>query len=275
MVAAAKAVGIEGKDIAAVGGQDALKAFFALLKPFSGWGWYKSFRKLSESSKNATSQPLKGTDRYRYSMYPMKTYDLFQNGDGFGQVFAIIDGDESLTTGAATGVDVAQWGRSAFSGDTTGNSVDYAEAEFYYDCGPGSGISAPGRDDSLGRWDQCKYNATWNLKWKARLRRYHPFQLNALKMGEVALYNALGAQNVVQKILGYVPGVDGNGLGAKYGVVDAVKSCITGIGQGKPGALTTFGRCPIPTLGSSGDGTVTVGWESDAPGISNYKNVLH
>jgi hypothetical protein len=278
MVAAAKEVGIGAEDIAAVGGQDALTAFFALLKPFSGWGWYKSLRALSEASKKATSQPLNKnkSDLYRYSMYPMKPYDLFQNGNGFGQVFAIIDGNESLTTGAATGVDVAKWGPSAaFSGDTAGNSVDYAEAEFYYDCGPGSGTSAPGRNDTLGKWDQCKYNATWNLKWKARLRRYHPFQLDALKMGELALYNALGAESIVQKMLGYVPGLDGYGLGAKYGVVDAIKSCLTGIGQGKPGALSTFGRCPIPTGGSSGGGTVTIGWESNAPGISNYNNVLH
>jgi hypothetical protein len=256
----------------------------AVLKPLSGMGWYKAFRKISEEAKKSTSQTsqvetasgeTESKGKYRYSMYPMKPYDLFQNGNGFGQVWAIINGKDSLTLGAATGVDVAEWGPSDSSGDSSGNNVDYAEAEFYYDCGPQSGESAPGRNDTGGSWDQCKYNAMWNLKWKARLRRYHPFQLNALKMGELAVYNALGAESMVQKFLGYVPGLDGFGVAEKYSIVDAVKSCLTGIGQGKPGAPDVRGRCPIPTGGSSGDGTVTVGVGSDAPGISNYDKVLH
>jgi hypothetical protein len=236
-----------------------------------GKGWYNAFRKLAEEAKGATS---KG-QLYKNSMYPMKTYDMFQNGNGFGQVWAIIKGNESLTTGAATGVDVASWGRAkgAAPADTSGNSVDFAEAEFYYDCGTGAGRHAPGRDDSGGTWGDCKYNAMWNMKWKARLRRYHPFELNALKMAELAIYNGLGAEGFVQKMLGFLPGVDGYGVAAKYGIVDSVKSCLTGIGQGSSSYVV--GGCPIPMGGSKGNGTVSPGWNSDAPGIKDYNQVLH
>jgi hypothetical protein len=236
-----------------------------------GKGWYSTFQKLSEEAKKATSKGL----LYKNSMYPMKPYDLFQNGNGFGQVWAIIKGNDGLTTGAASGVDIAAWGRAkgAAPADTSGNRVDFAEAEFYYDCGANSGRSAPGRDDSGGSWSECKYNAMWNMKWKARLRRYHPFEFNALKMAELAIYNGLGAEGFVQKILGLVPGVDGYGVAAKYGIVDSVKSCLTGIGQGTSGYVV--GGCPIPMGGSKGDGTVGMGWNSDAPGISDYKQVLH
>jgi hypothetical protein len=242
----------------------------AVLKPLSWMGWFKPFQDLASKAKDTTS---KGKWN-RYNMYPMKTYDLFQNGNGFGQVWAIIKGDEALTTGASTGVEVASWGTSSFFADTSGNTVDYAEAEFYYDCGPTSGKSAPGRDDSDGVWAQCKYNAMWNMKWKARLRRYHPFELNAAKMAELALYNGLGAESMVQKFLGFVPGVDPNGVGAKYGIVDSIKSCLTSIGQGSSGHLG-FGQCPIPSGGPKGGGNVTIGWNSAAPGITSYDNVLH
>jgi hypothetical protein len=206
----------------------------------------------------------------------MKPYDLFQNGNGFGQVWAIINGKDSLTTGAATGVDVASWGTGALFADSSNDSTDFAEAEFYYDCGPNSGPEAPGRNDSAGVWDQCKYNAMWNMKWKARLRRYHPFEFNALKMAELALYNALGAESTVQKILALVPlPVDPFGVGAKYTIIDAIKSCSTSIGQGKPGQFPVAGKCPFPMGGPKGGGTVSVGWNSDAPGVSNYDQVLH
>jgi len=112
------------------------------------------------------------------------------------------------------------------------------------------------------------------MKWKARLRRYHPFDFDAAKMGELALYNALGAEGMVQKLLGFVPGVDQNGVAGKYGIVDSVKSCLTSIGQGKGGTIAA-GACPLPMGGPSGGGDVTIGWNSAAPGISNYDNVLH
>jgi hypothetical protein len=234
-------------------------------------GWYTAFQEISKQAKDATS---KG-ELYKNSMYPMKTYDLFQNGNGFGQVWAIIKGKESLTTGSATGVDIALWGKAkgAPPANTSGNSVDFAEAEFYYDCGPSSGRSAPGRDDSSGNWGECKYNAMWNMKWKARLRRYHPFEMNALKMAQLAIYNGLGAEGFVQKMLGLIPGIDGNGVAAKYGIVDSVKSCLTGIGQGS--SAYQVGGCPIPVGGSKGNGTVSPGWNSDAPGITDYNQVLH
>jgi len=236
-----------------------------------GKGWYTTFQKLSEEAKKATS---KGA-LYKNSMYPMKPYDLFKNGNGFGQVWAIIKGNEALTTGAMQGVEVALWGgkKGPAPADTSGNNVDFAEAEFYYDCGPNSGRHAPGRDDSGGTWADCKYNAMWNMKWKARLRRYHPFELNALKMAELAVYNGLGAEGFVQKMLGFVPGVDGYGVAAKYGIVDSVKSCFTGIGQGSHPLVV--GGCPLPMGGSQGNGTVSPGWNSDAPGIKDYQEVLH
>ena len=44
--------------------------------------------------------------------------------------------------------------------------------------------------------------------------------------------------------------------------------------QGKGGTVAA-GACPLPMGGPSGGGDVTFGWNSAAPGISNYDNVLH
>jgi len=92
-------------------------------------------------------------------------------------------------------------------------------------------------------------------------------------MAELAIYNGLGAEGFVQKMLGFIPGIDGYGVAAKYGIVDSVKSCLTGIGQGSHALV--IGGCPIPMGGSKGTGTVSPGWNSDAPGITDYDQVLH
>jgi hypothetical protein len=247
------------------------QAVIDIFKPLSFLPWFKTFNKIASSAKDATS---KGS-LTRFSMYPMKPYDMFQNGNGFGQIWAIIKGDESLTTGASTGVDIASWGTSAFFGDTGPNSVDFAEAEFYYDCGPNAGAEAGGRSDTDGIWNECKYNAMWNMKWKARLRRYHEFDLDAAKMAELAVYNGLGAEGMIQKFLKFVPVLgDPFGVGAKYSIIDSIKSCLTSIGQGKSGTVA-FGACPIPMGGPSGGGDVDIGWNSAAPGVTDYSKVLH
>jgi hypothetical protein len=255
-----------------------------VLKPLKWFKWFKPLQDLVWGAKDVTSKPTaitKGADPkggfWRYSMYPMKPYDLFQNGNGFGQVWAIINGKASLTTGAQTGVDVASWGAGKLLADTSGDSVDFAEAEFYYDCGPHSGPEAPGRDDSGGVWTECKYNAMWNMKWKARLRRYHPFEFNALKAAELALYNGIGGEGVIQNLLKFTKVLDPFGVGEKYTLIDAIKSCFTGIGQGKSGWThgPEAGACPLPMGGPKGFGDVTFGLGSDAPGVSDYNTVLH
>jgi hypothetical protein len=270
-----------------------IKDIMDVLGPLKKFGWFKTLSELADDGKNATggggfnpnydpsapkdspnSKQWLGGQKNRVSPYPMKPYDLFQNGNGFGQVWAIINGNEALTTGAATGVDVASWGASSVVSDSGQNGVDFAEAEFYYDCGPNAGPEAAGRGDSGGVWLDCKYNAMWNMKWKARLRRYQEFDLDALKMGELALYNAIGAESFVQKIIGLVPGLDPNGVGVKYGLIDSFKSCFTSVGQGKAGELSP-GACPIPAFGSSGFGDVGFGWNSSAPGVTDYSKVFH
>jgi hypothetical protein len=248
------------------------KGFLNIFKPLTIFPWFKEFQDIAKNAKDATS---KGS-WYKLSMYPMKPYDLFQNGNGWGQVWATINGNESLTTGAETGVDVAawKWASPPDTVDTSGEKLDFAEAEFYYDCGPNTGPEAPGRNDTDGVWSECKYNAMWNMKWKARLRRYKPFEFDAAKMAELALYNSLGAESVVQKVLSLFPfaPIDPNGVGAKYGLIDSIKACLTSIGQGKSGDLA-WGHCPFPMGGPKGGGNVT--WPGNAPGNQDYDQVLH
>src|SRR6185503_6927255 len=136
----------------------------------------KAFQQLAEKAKDVTTKAT-SSQPYKASMYPMKPSELYVNGNSFGQIWATIGGDNTSTLGAITGVDVATWGKGASTPTTASETMDYAEAEFYYDCG-GGGADTPsaGRPDKSGDWGDCKHNAMWNMFWKARRTRWQPVE---------------------------------------------------------------------------------------------------
>ena len=230
----------------------------------------QAFQALAKKARDVTSKGA-SAQAYKFSMYPMKPAELYANGNSFGQVWATIRGDNTATTGAITGVEVAAWGARGTRGESASEKMDYAEAEFYYDCGVGAGAPSAGRSDGSGAWVDCKYNAMWNMFWKARLTRWQPVEIPVLKAALVGVYSS-GVEPVLQWFAGKFPFSDGNGVVVKYGLLDTVKNCFTNIGQGGSGT-TAPGSCPFSTGGSKGNGTWTLG--STAPDGNPVEKVYH
>jgi hypothetical protein len=232
----------------------------------------KSFQKVA---KDGNDRVTKGASLWNFGLAPMKPFDLYKNGNSFGQVWATIKGDDASTTGAITGVDVAAWGTGAITATTDAEKMDFAEAEFYYDCGSGSPSPAMGnflRPDSSGNWDDCKLNAMWNMFWKARLVRWQAAELPLLKAGLLAIWSGSGAESALQFFAKKVPFVDGAGVVVKYGITDVVKSCFINLGQGKDGRIGPA-QCPVPTGGSKGLGDLETG--GTAPDGTPVEHVYH
>jgi hypothetical protein len=168
------------------------------------------------------------------SITPMKVFDLAKNGNDWFAVYSTVKGEPALTTGALTGVQVATWAGQSRSPVETTDAVDGAQAEFYYDCGDtasnendvGIGYVGPGgwatATDASPSWSTCKYSATWNMRWKARLRRVHPFEYNVGDSIGVLLYNLTGIEGTVQKALGAFE--IGSGTSIKIAGLDKLKA---------------------------------------------------
>jgi hypothetical protein len=237
----------------------------AIVKPL------KAFQDLAKKAKEVTSKSNEGKP-WRFSMYPMKPAELYKNGNSFGQVWATIGGNNASTLGAVTGVDVAAWGTGASTRTGPSENMDYAEAEFYYDCGVGAAEPSVGRADGSGAWVDCKYNAMWNMFWKARLTRWQPVEIPVLKAILLGIYSGGGVEATVQWLASKFPFSDGEGILVKYGILDTVKNCFTNIGQGNGGKFAP-GSCPFSTGGSKGGGTWTV--NGTAPDGNPIENVYH
>jgi hypothetical protein len=210
------------------------------------------------------------------SMFPMKPFDEAKNGNGFMQVFASATGSSSMTTGAVGGVAIAGWGEAPVKDNTSTERNDFAEAEFYYDCGaPDAGDDQTifGTSDTSGAWQDCKYNAMWNMRWKARLRRYHQFEWDLRKDIELSIYQALGIDEFFKNI---IPSMFRDGSLAKTRVLDPVKACITSLGSGSTSGTGDFGGCPFPVgtwFSFPNGGKVGIG--GDSPDGFGMSEVLH
>jgi hypothetical protein len=248
-----------------------------LVKPIQGFieVTQKGASRVGGPDKDKDGKAVKG-QLYRYSMFPMKPFDLYKNGNSFGQVWATIRGNEASTTGAITGVDVASWGTPAApaAGDV-GETMDFSEAEFYYDCGPGSPSPVMGDfffPDSSGSWDECKFNAMWNMYWKARLVRWQPAELPVLKAVLLAAWSGSGIESILQSFASKVPFVDGQSVIVKYGITDILKNCYINAFQGKKGSIGPS-TCPFSTGGASGAGDVEI--NGTAPDGTSIDGVYH
>ena len=103
-------------------------------------------------------------------------YGPVRNGDDYFQVYGVVTGDVTKIERSNKGVEAPTWGaatvaQAASDGD---ESIAVAQAEFYYDQTQTAIV-----DD--GCWQPCpagltwpsyRENVLWNLRWRARLRRY-------------------------------------------------------------------------------------------------------
>ncbi|MEJ7728653.1 MAG: hypothetical protein WKG00_05515 [Polyangiaceae bacterium] len=98
---------------------------------------------------------------------PKRIFDSAKNGDKYFQVYAFTYNKQQFIERSEKGTELLPKDGEA---DTAKNKakqnqtpfelqkIGMAEAEFYY--------------DSKEAWDSYKYDAAWNMRWRARLRRY-------------------------------------------------------------------------------------------------------
>jgi hypothetical protein len=221
----------------------------------------KGMKKFPILNKIFADKDLKNLQKSYPSMLPMKPFDESRNGNDFMQVWGSARGSSGAGAGAVTGVAIAGWQSAPVSPNAGADADDFAQAEFYFDCGnPAAGSDetvlvpnvyppalgytddgAGGKD--AGSWLECKYNAMWNMRWKARMRRYHQMEWDLRKDIELSLYQGLGFDSVVKQIL--TPIFADSSLG-KVTVLDPIKDCVTSLGAGTSSQSGDFGKCWLP-----------------------------
>lgn len=90
---------------------------------------------------------------------PKKVIDAAKNGNKYFQIITYAWGDMKYANLGRSQVRVAAWGKKVLKAPSFWGKIQYGMAEYYY--------------DGSGSWDTLKEEAMWNMKWRARLRRYH------------------------------------------------------------------------------------------------------
>lgn len=136
---------------------------FDMKKCMNG-GWKSAEKDLQ--GKMGGLGKLSGQNNY----VAMEVYDSAQNGNGYFQVWSLVTGDDKFVSAPDRGVEVSTWGSSKAPGVDIWGKFSFAQAEFYYDWRKGN------KDEGTsGEWDDYKENTMWNMRWRARFRRVHPF----------------------------------------------------------------------------------------------------
>ena len=106
-----------------------------------------------------------------------------ENGDDYFGVYSFVTGDPALVKNSDKGVAIAAWGGGSAKSTSVGENTGFAKADFYYD---------QTRADTGGKLDWASYkdDALWNLRWRARLRRFRVPTLD-VGGGAVNLLNGL------------------------------------------------------------------------------------
>jgi len=192
---------------------------------------------------------------------PKKVYYQAQNGDDYFQVYSFVAGDNStLHERSDKRVEMAAWGKGSADGGIMATLMGAVEktgfsgAEFYYD---------QVEKDKL-TWDKYKDDAMWNMRWRARLRRFR-------------IPTVDGTQNLLKNgIPSWVPGIPEKYKGKGMSWVDGqIEQAIgdtgfakwlkgeiekqTGIKDGKDGAdnvATKIDSTLDTYLGSAGSATI-------------------
>lgn len=124
-----------------------------------------------------TMEKLKGMSSSQMSTTGSKTskmiYGSAHNGDDYFQVYGLVLGDnEAMHQNAKKRVEMPAWGKATVDNDQVTDALEkvgFAEAEFYYDQVKSGKLA----------WDKYKDDALWNMRWRARLRRFRlPTQIS-------------------------------------------------------------------------------------------------
>jgi hypothetical protein len=93
-------------------------------------------------------------------------YAPAQNGDDYFQVYGFVVGDnDAMRQNARSRVEMAGWGKAQIAPGALADTLEkagFAEAEFYYDQVQSGQLA----------WADYKDEALWNMRWRARLRRF-------------------------------------------------------------------------------------------------------
>ena len=92
-------------------------------------------------------------------MNPKKVYGGAENGNPYMNIVSYAWGDLAMTEKGRKKIRMAAWGAKTPEPPASWGKVQLAAAEFYY--------------DRAGAWSDLKDEAMWNMRWRARLRRYH------------------------------------------------------------------------------------------------------
>jgi len=139
---------------------------------------------------------------------PKKVIDAAKNGNKYFQIITYAWGDMKLANMGRGQVKIAAWGKKVVKAPSFWGKIQYGMAEYYY-------------DDS-GSWDTLKEDAMWNMKWRARLRRYH----KEIAPGGEIVSTAMSLMSVPSGVLEAIDFLNGGGVN------DLVGKMLPGGGSG-------------------------------------------
>jgi hypothetical protein len=125
-----------------------------------------------------------------------------RNGDDYFQVYGFVMGDnDAMRKNSTKRVEMASWGKQKIEDNGLTDPLEkigFSEAEFYYDQVKGGKLA----------WDDYKDEALWNMRWRARLRRFHLPKGISLDTIDSMLANVSGIPaNLKQGTGGYISAV--------------------------------------------------------------------
>jgi hypothetical protein len=149
----------------------------------------------------AQNTPIQGGD----GMTSKMIFDGAVNGNDYFQVYGMVMGDNAqIRKNADKAVQMPAWGKASITPNPLTDVLEqagFSEAEFYYDQVTSGKLA----------WKDYQDDAMWNMRWRARLRRFRlPTQL------------AFGA---IAGVMGDVPGVS-SGLGDVASAIDGAVGAI-------------------------------------------------
>jgi hypothetical protein len=108
--------------------------------------------------------PKKPKDMYKQTecAAPAKVWEYAVNGNVFMRSFAQVKKPKQMSSRDDKGLEVADGTRTGNLQAVEDDQI-VAHAEMYYDC-------------ALPRWMECRSEAPWRIKWRARLRRIQPME---------------------------------------------------------------------------------------------------
>lgn len=128
-------------------------------KQKKSFDYEECMEKTKKDLKQKESNTLNNSNSGSGGKTPKKVIDAAKNGNKYFQIITYAWGDTKLASMGRTQVKIAAWGKKVGRPPKIWGKIQFAQAEYYY--------------DDEGDWDKLKEDAMWNMKWRARLRRYH------------------------------------------------------------------------------------------------------